>query len=73
MTETILKIAFSGFWPFVGMSIFLYWFFYFIINGIIKIWIRFTRVLMVRKHGWPPSHLDADGDFKNNQNTLQND
>lgn len=22
------------------------------------------RCLMVRKHGWPPPHLDADGDFK---------
>ena len=22
------------------------------------------RMLMVRKHGWPPSHLDADGDLK---------
>ena len=21
-----------------------------------------ARVLMVRKHGWPPAHLDADGD-----------
>ena len=22
------------------------------------------RHLNIRKHGWPPSHLDADGDFK---------
>lgn len=21
------------------------------------------RMLMVRKSGWPPAHLDADGDF----------
>lgn len=23
-----------------------------------------ARVLMVRKHGWPPAHLDADGDYR---------
>lgn len=22
------------------------------------------RTLMIRKHGWPPEHLDADGDWK---------
>ena len=25
---------------------------------------RLVRGLMVRKHGWPPLHLDADGDRK---------
>ncbi len=34
------------------------------INITFKIFNRFMRMLMVRKHGWPPSHLDADGDFK---------
>lgn len=28
----------------------------------LTVWTRFTRVLMVRKHGWPPPYLDADGD-----------
>ncbi len=28
------------------------------------VWSRFTRMMMVRKHGWPPPHLDADGDWK---------
>src|SRR5688572_33097096 len=27
-----------------------------------KMWNRFMRMLMVRKHGWPPEHVDADGD-----------
>lgn len=27
-------------------------------------WNRLIRHLNVRKHGWPPEHLDADGDFK---------
>lgn len=22
------------------------------------------RILNIRKHGWPPAHCDADGDFK---------
>jgi hypothetical protein len=60
----ILEIAFSGFWKFCGMAILLNGFFYFTINGLLKFWSRLFRVLMVRKHGWPPSHLDADGDFK---------
>lgn len=28
---------------------------------------RVTRMLMVRKQGWPPEHLDADGDLKKEQ------
>jgi hypothetical protein len=60
----ILEIAFSGFLQFCGMAILLNVLFYFVINGILRFWIRLFRVLMVRKHGWPPSHLDADGDFK---------
>lgn len=26
-------------------------------------WSRLMRHLNIRKHGWPPEHLDADGDF----------
>lgn len=29
-----------------------------------RFWNRFMRHLNVRKAGWPPAHLDADGDFK---------
>jgi hypothetical protein len=25
---------------------------------------RTARTLSIRKSGWPPAHLDADGDFK---------
>jgi hypothetical protein len=63
MINKILEIAFSGFWPFVGMAILLNGAAYFLVNMVIRIWVRFTRVLMVRKHGWPPEHLDADGDW----------
>lgn len=27
-------------------------------------WNRLMRHLNIRKAGWPPAHLDADGDFK---------
>jgi hypothetical protein len=28
-----------------------------------SLWARGMRVLAVRKAGWPPPHLDADGDY----------
>lgn len=64
MINKILEIAFSGFWPFAGMMILLNGVAYFFVNMVVKMWVRFTRMLMVRKHGWPPAHLDADGDWK---------
>jgi len=60
----ILKFACSGFWTFIGVSMLLPLILYFIVNGIIKIWSRFLRLLMILFRGWPPEHLDADGDWK---------
>lgn len=37
---------------------------YMVTATIFKIWNRFMRHLNIRKHGWPPAHCDADGDFK---------
>lgn len=28
---------------------------------------RPLRHMNIRKHGWPPSHCDADGDFKSGE------
>lgn len=64
MITKILEIAFSGFWSFIGVAILLNGLFYFSVNGFLRAWSRFMRMLMVRKHGWPPNHLDADGDWK---------
>ena len=64
MIGKILDIAFSGFWPFIGMLILINLVLALVINTIYKSWRRFTRLLMVRKHGWPPEHLNADGDFR---------
>lgn len=33
-------------------------------NTLFKMWNRMMRCLNIRKHGWPPEHCDADGDFK---------
>jgi len=30
----------------------------------LRCWTRFIRHLNIRKAGWPPPHLDADGDFR---------
>lgn len=55
-----VEFAFSGFLVWIGfvsiVSIPL--------RFLIAIYTMTMRCLMVRKHGWPPSHLDADGDWK---------
>lgn len=66
MINKIIETAFSGFWQFCGMTMLLNGLAYFVINGILRLFSRFFRMLMVRKHGWPPCHLDADGDSVNN-------
>lgn len=60
----IIKLSLQGFWHFCGVFALLNLVLYFLVNGLCKIWVRFMRYLMVSKHGWPPSHLDADGDWK---------
>ncbi len=58
----LLKYATSGFWVFIGVCIIGNALGYFVCNTIVRIFSRFMRYLMVRKHGWPPVHLDADDD-----------
>jgi hypothetical protein len=56
----MIEVAFSGFWPFVGVVILLAM----LINLVFMLWNRLMRHLSIRKHGWPPPHCDADGDFR---------
>lgn len=63
MINNIIDTAFSGFWAFIGMIILLNGAAYYLLNFIVKLWGRFTRMVMVSIHGWPPPHLDADGDI----------
>jgi hypothetical protein len=55
-----LNTAMSGFWPFVGCMILLS----VPLNFVFILVNRFLRHWNIRKHGYPPAHCDADGDFK---------
>ena len=55
----ILNFIFRGFWTFIGVTIILTG----LANFLIIIWNRFWRHWNIRKHGYPPTHCDADGDF----------
>ena len=71
--EFIYKITFlsvnGGFWQFVGCWV--------MVGLILGIPSRLIFVLMnriyrhrnIRKHGWPPSHCDGDGDFPSKGNS----
>lgn len=60
----ILKYSTSGFCIFCGCYALIGLILYFVVNGVLKLISRILRTIMVSIHGWPPSHLDADGDFK---------
>jgi hypothetical protein len=59
MTE-FFKFILSDFWIFVGFCLILSG----IGNFIFRIYNRTLRHYNVKKHGYPPAHCDADGDFK---------
>ena len=64
--QIIIESVANGFWHFIG-----YWLMIFLILGIpakvilVAITLPFSH-FTIRKHGYPPHHCDADGDFKNN-------
>jgi len=58
----LFEFACSGFWTFCGVAILVSLILYYLVNGIVRIVSRFFRMIMVSLRGWPPSHLDADGD-----------
>ncbi len=62
--EIIKESVSGGFWKFVG-----YWIIIALILNITANVIAFAinrplRYWTIRKHGYPPNHCDADGDFK---------
>ena len=59
-----LEFCFQSFWHFVGCLTLLYVVAFFTVNGCIKFCTRFFRMIMVLSRGWPPKHLDADGDWQ---------
>lgn len=58
----LLKFACSGFWTFLGCA--------FILGMIIKLITYPIRIYFrhqnIKSQGWPPAHVDADGDLKEN-------
>lgn len=55
---TIFTLALSSFWNFVGFAVL------FIIAAqcLILMFGRILRTINIAIRGWPPAHLDADGD-----------
>lgn len=63
MTE-IITFASGGPW----LAFFLAWIAAWLIvapfNFVFRCWNRYLRSRNIAARGWPPAHLDADGDFK---------
>lgn len=55
-----IKYIFSDFWIFLGFMMMIA----IVLNFILMVYRSTLRHLNIRKQGWPPAHLDADGDFK---------
>lgn len=55
-----IELMFSEFWNFIGGLIIIM----LILQFIGAVFNRFFRHWNIRKHGYPPHHCDADGDFK---------
>lgn len=56
----IVKFIFSSFWIWFGAFMLLSIPF----ESIVRIVTLLIRGSNISKHGWPPTHLDADGDFR---------
>lgn len=61
--KEIVELILSNFWKFMGGVILLSMCGTFLMF----IWNRFWRHWNIRKHGYPPPHCDADGDFKDSE------
>lgn len=55
-----LEFTFQSFWHFVGVFLIIE----IIAKLILFLWGIFWKHLTIRRHGYPPAHCDADGDFK---------
>lgn len=55
----VLQFWFSGFWIWLGGLIVASM----ILKAILIAWTAVFRCVSVSLRGWPPEHLDADGDF----------
>ena len=60
-------------YQFMSDSPYLTFFLALIVAGVIKAAIKYPlRHMSVRSKGWPPAHLDADGDFREQEDKEEN-
>lgn len=52
--------ALGSFWSFVGCCIIISM----LLTFLFRVYNRTLRCITMRKHGYPPAHCDADGDFE---------
>lgn len=57
---TLLEFTFRSFWHFMGVLILVC----VPVCTLATAWQMIMRHLSIRARGWPPSHCDADGDFR---------
>ena len=60
----VIELIFESGWHFAGAFMLIWLLLYFSVNFLLKLWVKLLRAVMVSLRGWPPTHLDADGDFK---------
>lgn len=67
----LLTYAYGGFWAFIGTGIVIAILIHASVSAlqiittfIFRLINRFIRMTIVLIRGWPPNHLDADGDWK---------
>jgi hypothetical protein len=58
--KEFFEFACSGFWTYIGVLIIIS------IPGniIVRIWKAYLKHKTIKSIGWPPSHLDVNGNFK---------
>lgn len=65
----IINLIFKSFWHFVGFAILFFGFgklIFLLVNRTFRHW-------TIRKHGYPPVHCDADGDFPEKEKIEEKD
>lgn len=59
----LLKLALNNFWSFCGTIVLVTMVFVPLLDFMLKMVNRILRHRNILKHGYPPEHCDADGDF----------
>jgi len=67
--KEFLKFVLSDFWIWLGFILILGQ----VLNFILRLYNKTWRHLNIRKHGYPPAHCDADGNFKPIKDATAND